>query len=84
MIDASTRVAVLNELLLLKRLEKMSVLFITHDLAQAYYVGDRIAIMKDGEIVEQGPVRKVVFRPKHPYTKNLIASVPPLHERWEL
>jgi peptide/nickel transport system ATP-binding protein len=84
MIDASTRVAVLNELLRLKEVEKMSVLFITHDLAQAYYIGDRIAIMKEGEIVEQGPVRKVIFSPKHPYTKNLVASVPPLHEKWEL
>jgi len=84
MIDASTRVAVLNELLRLKEVAKMSVLFITHDLAQAYYIGDRIAIMKKGEIIEQGPVRKVIFSPKHPYTKNLVASVPPLHERWEL
>ena len=84
MIDASTRVAVLNELLRLKEKEKMSVLFITHDLSQAYYIGDRIAIMKNGEIVEQGPVKEVIFNPKHPYTKNLVASVPPIHERWEL
>jgi len=84
MIDASTRVAVLNELLRLKEVEKMSVLFITHDLSQAYFIGDRIAIMKNGEIVEEGPVKKVIFHPKHPYTRNLVASVPPLHERWEL
>ncbi len=84
MIDASTRVAVLNELLRLKKNEKMSVLFITHDLAQAYFIGDRIAIMRKGEIVESGRVEKVIFNPKHPYTKNLVASVPPLHEKWEL
>jgi peptide/nickel transport system ATP-binding protein len=84
MIDASTRVAVLNELLRLKKMEKMSVLFITHDLAQAYYIGDRIAIMEKGKIIEQGPAGKVIFRPKHPYTKNLVASVPPLREKWEL
>lgn len=84
MIDASTRVAVLNELLRLKEVEKMSVLFITHDLSQAYYIGDRIAIMKNGEIVEQGTVKEVIFHPEHPYTKNLVASVPPIHERWEL
>ena len=84
MIDASTRVAVLNELLRLKKNEKMSVLFITHDLAQAYFIGDRIAIMRKGEIVERGSVEKVIFNPKHPYTKELVSSVPPLHEKWEL
>jgi len=84
MIDASTRVTVLNELLRLKKNEKMSVLFITHDLAQAYFIGDRIAIMRKGEIVERGPVERVIFNPEHPYTKELVASVPPLHEKWEL
>jgi peptide/nickel transport system ATP-binding protein len=84
MIDASTRVAVLNELLRLKEVEKMSVLFITHDLSQAYYIGDRIAIMKDGEIIEQGSVTDVIFHSKHPYTKNLVSSVPPIHEKWNL
>ena len=84
MIDASTRVAVLNELLRLKEREKMSVLFITHDLAQAYFIGDKIAIMRKGKIVERGPIERVIFNPKHPYTKELVASVPPLHEEWEL
>ncbi len=84
MIDASTRVAVLNELLRLKQVEKMSVLFITHDLSQAYYIGDRIAIMKNGEIVEQGAVKDVIFHSQHPYTKDLVASVPPIHERWKI
>jgi len=84
MVDASTRVAVLNELLRLKEEEKLSVLFITHDLAQAYYIGDRIAIMQKGKIVESGLVEEVIFKPKHPYTKDLIKSVPPLYEKWKL
>jgi peptide/nickel transport system ATP-binding protein len=84
MVDASTRVAVLNELLRLKEEEKLSVLFITHDLAQAYYIGDRIAIMQKGKIVESGLVEETIFNPKHQYTKNLVASVPPLHEKWKL
>jgi len=84
MIDASTRVAVLNELLRLKKEERLSVLFITHDLAQAYYIGDRIAIMEKGKIVESGSVEEVIFNPKHSYTKGLIASVPPLHRKWKL
>jgi len=84
MVDASTRVAVLNELLRLKEEEELSVLFITHDLAQAYYIGDRIAIMQKGKIVESGLIEETIFNPKQSYTKNLVASVPPLHERWKL
>jgi peptide/nickel transport system ATP-binding protein len=84
MVDASTRVSVLNELLRLKEEEELSVLFITHDLAQAYYIGNRIAIMQKGKIVESGLVEEVIFEPKHPYTKDLIRSVPPLHEKWKL
>lgn len=83
MIDASTRVAILNELLRLKK-RGMSIIFVTHDVGQAYYLSDRAAVMKDGEIVEIGPAKKVFFDPKHQYTKNLVASVPKLHEKWKL
>ena len=84
MTDASTRVAILNELLRLKEEREMAVLFITHDVGQAYYVSDRAAVMKDGRIVEMGPAEKVFFDPEHPYTKNLIASVPKVHEKWDI
>lgn len=84
MIDASTRADVLNELLHLKEREKISVLFITHDIGQAYYISDRVAVMWRGTIVEEGPTEQVFFNPKAEYTKNLIASVPKLHEKWEL
>jgi peptide/nickel transport system ATP-binding protein len=84
MTDASTRVAILNELLRLKETRNMAVLFITHDVGQAYYVSDRAAVMKDGRIVEIGSAEKVFFDPEHPYTKNLIASVPKVHEKWEI
>jgi len=83
MIDASTRVDVLNELLRLKEMEKISILFITHDIGQAYYVADRVAVMWKGKIVEEGPVEKVFFDPTSEYTINLIASVPKLHEKWK-
>ena len=82
MIDASTRVAVLNELLRLRK-KGMSVIFVTHDVGQAYYISDRAVVMKNGEVVEQGPVEKVFFNPEHPYTKELVASVPKLHEKWK-
>ena len=78
MVDASTRVEILNELMRLKK-EGMSVLFITHDVAQAYYISDRAAVMKDGEIVEMGPAEQVFFESEHPYTKKLISNMPKLH-----
>ena len=82
MVDASTRVAVMDEILRLKREEAMSIIFVTHDVGQAYYIGDRAAVMRKGRIVESGPVEDVFFSPKHPYTKELIASVPPVHKKW--
>jgi peptide/nickel transport system ATP-binding protein len=83
MIDASTRAGILNLLLNLKREKGLSVLFITHDIGQAQYISDRIVVMEKGEIVEQGPVDEVFINPKHPYTKELLASVPRLYEKWE-
>ena len=54
----------------------MSVLYITHDLATAYYVCDRIAVMFRGNIIEMGTVEQVLMEPKHPYTKLLRESIP--------
>jgi peptide/nickel transport system ATP-binding protein len=76
MVDASLRMSIVN---LFKRLKEefgVSVLYITHDLATAYYVSDRIAIMFRGNIVEMGPVEQVLMEPKHPYTKLLRESIP--------
>lgn len=75
-LDASLAVSVLNLLLRLRRQLGMAVVFVTHDLAAARYVADRVAVLYLGEIVEMGPVRDVVASPKHPYTKALLASVP--------
>jgi peptide/nickel transport system ATP-binding protein len=83
MIDASTRAGVLNLLLRLKKEKGLSVLFITHDIGQAQYLSERVLIMKEGEIVEQGSVNDVFTRPKHQYTKELLAAVPSLYEKWE-
>jgi peptide/nickel transport system ATP-binding protein len=82
MIDASTRAGVLNLLLNLKEERGLSVLFITHDIGQAQYVSERVLIMKEGEIVEQGTVHDVFTTPKHPYTQELLAAVPSLYEKW--
>jgi len=82
MTDASTRVAILNELLRLKEEERMAVIFISHDVGQAYYVSDNVAVMQKGRIVEMGPVEEVFFEPEHPYVRDLVASVPKLYEKW--
>jgi peptide/nickel transport system ATP-binding protein len=54
---------------------RQSVVYITHDLATAYYASDRVAVMLRGWIVELGPVEEVLGQPKHPYTQLLKASV---------
>ena len=83
MLDASTRAGILNLLLSLKDNEKISILFITHDIAQAQYISDRVLVMQKGEVVEQGPASEVFLDPTHPYTKELFSSVPQLHEKWD-
>jgi peptide/nickel transport system ATP-binding protein len=80
MLDASLRANVLNVLADLRRDYDMTVLFITHDIGQACYVSDRLLVMCEGELVEQGPTDDVIFNPQHEYTKKLLADVPKLHE----
>jgi peptide/nickel transport system ATP-binding protein len=76
MVDASLRMSIVNLFRKLRDESGVSVLYITHDLATAYYVSDRIAIMFRGQIVEMGPVEEVLMHPKHGYTKLLRESVP--------
>jgi peptide/nickel transport system ATP-binding protein len=76
MLDVSTRSEILNLMLDLRRKFRISYLFITHDLAVASYVGDRIGIMYLGKIVELGPSEMVTADPKHPYTQALMSAVP--------
>ncbi len=75
MVDASIRASILD-LLIYFREKGVTYLYITHDLATARYVGDNIAIMYLGKIVERGPVEKVVSEPQHPYTRALVSSIP--------
>lgn len=79
MLDASLRVTVLNLLLDLRENRNMTILFITHDLGQAYYLSDRVLVMYRGDLVEQGTVKEVLSNPQHEYTQRLLADVPRLH-----
>lgn len=76
MVDASLRMSIVNLFRKLCDEFAVSVLYITHDLATAYYVSDRIAVMFRGNIVEMGKVEEVLGNPRHPYTRLLLESIP--------
>ncbi len=76
MVDASLRMSIVNLFKKLRDELGVSVLYITHDLATAYYVSDRIAIMFRGNLIEMGSVEQVLMNPRHPYTKLLRESIP--------
>jgi peptide/nickel transport system ATP-binding protein len=77
MVDASLRVAIVNLFTRLRNDLGVSTIYITHDLATAYYISDRIIIMQKGRVVESGPAREVLAAPRHPYSiqlKNAVLS----------
>ena len=76
MLDVSIRIGLLNLMADLRDREGVSVLYITHDLASARYVADRLVIMYAAQIAESGPIEEVLTRPKHPYTQLLLSAVP--------
>lgn len=76
MVDASIRMSIMNLFRDLTQRFGVSVIYITHDLATAYYVCDRIAIMFRGDIVTLGDVEKVLIEPKHPYVRLLRECIP--------
>jgi len=82
MIDASMRMNVVNLFLAIKQEYKTSFLYITHDLATAYYISDFVAVMYRGCIVELGAARDVLTNPMHPYTRLLLESIPSVKIKW--
>jgi peptide/nickel transport system ATP-binding protein len=76
MLDVSVRIGVLNLMAELRRKERISFLYITHDIASARYVADRLIVMYAGQIAESGPTEDVLAQPKHPYTQLLLSAVP--------
>jgi peptide/nickel transport system ATP-binding protein len=75
-LDVSLVATALNLLGRLRRELDMAVLFVTHDLAAARVVADRVAVMTAGKVVEQGPAEAVVGSPTHPYTRALLEAAP--------
>jgi peptide/nickel transport system ATP-binding protein len=76
MLDVSIRIQILDLMKKLKEEEKVSFLYITHDLATSQYVGDNIIILYKGQVIEQGNLKQVLYNPLHPYTRALISAIP--------
>ncbi|MDA4130282.1 MAG: ABC transporter ATP-binding protein [Thaumarchaeota archaeon] len=75
-LDASVQAQILKLLLSLQRKFELSYMLITHNIAVAQYLSDNIAVMYTGNLVEYGPTKSVLQKPRHPYTITLIASAP--------
>jgi peptide/nickel transport system ATP-binding protein len=80
-LDVTIQRQILELLRELQRRRRMSILFITHDLALVREIADRVVVMRDGEIREQGPVKEVFDAPRDPYTRALLACRPRLDRR---
>ena len=77
-LDVTTQAQILALIRDLQQRKKTAVLFITHDFGVVAEIADRVAVMQHGSIVEQGDAASVLNHPQHPYTRQLIAAVPPL------
>lgn len=76
MLDVSIRIGLLNVMRALRDRDHVSLLYITHDLASARYVADRMIVLYAGRIVEEGTTEEVIANPSHPYTRLLMATAP--------
>jgi ABC-type oligopeptide transport system ATPase subunit len=82
MIDASLRMTIINLFRMLRDDLGVSIIYITHDLATAYYISDRLIIMQKGRVVESGDARTVLSAPQHPYSIKLRQAVLSVDDAW--
>jgi ABC-type oligopeptide transport system ATPase subunit len=78
-LDCSVQAQIVNLLRELQRALRLSYVFITHDLGMAAHVGDEIAVLEHGRLVERGGVQQIVQQPQHPATQNLLRTTPRFH-----
>jgi ABC-type oligopeptide transport system ATPase subunit len=83
MIDASLRMTIVNLFKSLRDELRVSIIYITHDLATAYYISDRLIIMQKGQVVESGDARTVLSAPTHPYSIRLRQAVLTADGAWD-
>lgn len=82
MVDACVRANILDYLMKLKQELSMTIVFVTHDIGLAYYVSDRLFIMHEGKIVDQGKPDDVILKPTSPVTVQLLDDIPEIHKEW--
>ena len=80
-LDVTIEAQILDLLAELREKRGLAMLFITHNLGVVRRIADRVAVLYAGEVVEEGPARRVLSRPVHPYAKGLVASIPRIGER---
>ncbi len=83
-LDVTVQAGVLDLFEELRRERRLALLFISHDFGVIARIADRVAVMLEGRIVEEGTAREVLARPQHPYTRRLIAAVPVLGRAREI
>jgi oligopeptide/dipeptide ABC transporter ATP-binding protein len=81
MLDMSLRAGILDLLIELNKRQGVTVIFITHDIAVARYISDRIAVMYKGSVVELASAKELLDSPQHPYTQLLLSAAPRLREK---
>lgn len=75
-LDTVSQATILEKLAALRAEHDIAMVYVTHDLAVVGQIADRIAVMYGGRIIEVGPARDVLTRPRHPYTRGLLAAIP--------
>ena len=75
-LDVTTQSQIIRNMLELREKFNTGIIMVTHNLAVAAYISDKIIVMKDGKIVEQGSRDDILNYPKHDYTKSLLEAVP--------
>ena len=75
-LDVSVQAKILELLKNIQKKEKFSLIFISHDLAVVRNIAERIIVMKDGKIVEEGKTEDIYLRPSSEYTKELLKAIP--------
>lgn len=75
-LDVITQAQIVKEIMNLKKSTEMSIIMVTHNIELAAYMSDRIIVMKDGRIIDEGPSKEIINNPKNEYTKELLNSIP--------